>query len=72
MYDENPLALVRKGSLPVSGLGPSVLLFAMPVRHCQASDGFRGTSPIEPASSSSTDIEVTVGGSGGKKTTGPG
>jgi hypothetical protein len=61
----------------VAGLGPSVPRFAMSVKHCQASDGFRGTEPIDAASSSSTDTEAVVapvgaGGLEGTKTTGPG
>jgi hypothetical protein len=44
---------------------------AIPVRHCHASDGLRGTEFIE-ASSSSTETEAGAGGLGGKKTTGPG
>lgn len=43
----------------------------MPVRHCQASDGLRGTESIE-ASSSSTATEHDAGGFGGRNTTGPG
>jgi hypothetical protein len=44
---------------------------AIPVRHCQASDGLRGTEPME-VSSSSTDACAGAGGFGGRKTTGPG
>lgn len=74
LYPGNAVRSDRTWSLRTSGIAP-VPSVAMPVKHCQASDGFRGTDDIE-VSSSSTDAEAGAGagagGLGGKKTNGPG
>ena len=70
LYVGNTVGSDRIWSLRTSGVIP-VLSVAMPVKHCQASDGLRGTDDIE-VSSSSTDAEAGAGGLGGKKTNGPG
>jgi hypothetical protein len=70
LYVGNTVGSDRIWSLRTSGVIP-VPSVAMPVKHCQASDGLRGTDDIE-VSSSSTDAEVGAGGLGGKKTNGPG
>lgn len=70
LYTGNGVGSDRTCSLRISG-AISVPSVAMPVKHCHASDGLRGTDDIE-VSSSSTDADAGAGGLGGKKTSGPG